>query len=190
MFVIHLDDAGLLLPKNLGGFMKKIVIALTALTLASIALAAPVLRLTSSASSNGRVSGEVVNIAAFSQLPIVSRSNSGTSVVLVYKGKDAAEPFKFHQSAFEKQGWKLGQMMGGDTMGGAMDKPASAMDKPVSAMDKPADTMGGTMDKPSDTMSGTMDKGLEASLTFKKLTLTLKSSLVGTDQIKVTFDLK
>ena len=46
------------------------------------------------------------------------------------------------------------------------------------------------MDKPADTMGGTMDKGLEANLTFKKLNLTLKSSLASADQIKVTLELK
>ncbi len=164
--------------------MNKITLALAAVVLGGLALAAPALRLTSSAANNGRVTGEVVNISAYSQLPIVSRSNTGSSIVLVYKGKDAAEPFKFYQTAFEKQGWKIGQAMGGgDAMAGAMDKPADgamagAMDKPAGAMDKPADSM------------GMMDKGLEASLTFKKMTISLKSSVVGTDQIKVSFDLK
>ncbi|MEY4530228.1 MAG: hypothetical protein RLZZ156_949 [Deinococcota bacterium] len=174
--------------------MNRIALAFAAVVVGGIALAAPALRLTSSALQNGRVSGEVVNIAAYTQLPILTRSNSGKSVVLVYKGKDAAEPFKFHEAAFEKQGWKINHMGGGDAMmGGAMDKPADgamtggAMDKPGGAMDKPA----GAMDKPADAMGGTMmDKGLEASLTFKSFTLSLKSSLVGTDQIKVSFDLK
>ncbi len=185
--------------------MNKIALAVAAVALTGLALAAPVLRLTSSANVNGVVSGEVINIAAYKQLPIISRSNSGSSIVLVYKGKDAAEPFKFHESAFAKQGWKVEHNMGGDAMaGGAMDKPADAMagDKPAGAMDKPADAMagdkpaGGAMDKPAGAMDkpgdamGAMDKGLEATLTFKKLTLTLKSSLVGTDQIKVSFDLK
>jgi hypothetical protein len=166
--------------------MKKLGLILAGVVLGGLALAAPTLRLTSSSSLNGKAVGEVVNIAAYTQLPLISRSNTGKSVVLVYKGKDAAEPFKFHESAFEKQGWKVSHSMGGDTMGGAMDKPASAMDKPADgAMDKPA----GAMDKPGNTM-GTMDKGLEASLSLKNLSLTLKSSLVGSDQIKVSFDLK
>jgi hypothetical protein len=166
--------------------MKKLGLILAGMVLGGLALAAPALRLTSSSSLNGKAVGEVVNIAAYTQLPLISRSNTGKSVVLVYKGKDAAEPFKFHESAFEKQGWKISHSMGGDTMGGAMDKPAGAMDKPAGAMDKPAD---GAMDKPGNTM-GAMDKGLEASLSLKNLSLTLKSSLVGSDQIKVSFDLK
>jgi hypothetical protein len=166
--------------------MKKSVLILAGVALASVALAAPVLRLTSSATLNGKAVGEIINIAAYSQLPIVSRSNTGKSVVLVYKGKDAAEPFKFHESAFQKQGWKVTHTGGDAMMGGAMDKPGDTMDKPADgAMDKP----GGAMDKPGDTM-GTMDKGMEASLSLKSLTLTLKSSLVGADQIKVSFDLK
>jgi hypothetical protein len=178
--------------------MNRIALAFAAVVIGGIALAAPGLRLTSSAMQNGRVSGEIVNIAAYKQLPIVSRSNTGKSVVLVYKGKDAAEPFKFHEAAFAKQGWKITHMGSDAMMGGAMDKPADGamMDKPAAAMDKPADGAmmdkpAAAMDKPADAMAGTMmDKGLEASLTFKNLTLSLKSSLVGTDQIKVTFDLK
>jgi hypothetical protein len=166
--------------------MKKSVLILAGLALGGLALAAPVLRLTSSATLNGKAAGEIVNISAYTQLPIVSRSNSGKSVVLVYKGKDAAEPFKFHESAFQKQGWKVTHSGGDAMMGGTMDKPDGAMDKPGGAMDKPAD---GAMDKPGDTM-GAMDKGLEASLSLKNLNLTLKSSLVGADQIKVSFDLK
>jgi hypothetical protein len=169
--------------------MNRIALAFAVVVVGGIALAAPSLRLTSSATQNGRVSGEIVNIAAYKQLPIVSRSNSGKSVVLVYKGKDAAEPFKFHESAFEKQGWKISHMGSDAMMGGAMDKPASAMDKPADGamMDKPASAM----DKPADAMGSTMmDKGLEASLTFKTFTLSLKSTLVGSDQIKVSFDLK
>jgi hypothetical protein len=166
--------------------MKKSILILAGLALGGLALAAPVLRLTSSATLNGKAVGEIVNISAYTQLPIVSRSNSGKSVVLVYKGKDAAEPFKFHESAFQKQGWKVTHSGGDAMMGGTMDKPDGAMDKPADgAMDKP----GGAMDKPGDTM-GAMDKGMEASLSLKNLTLTLKSSLVGTDQIKVSFDLK
>ncbi len=175
--------------------MNRIALALAAVVVGGIALAAPALRLTSSALQNGRVTGEVVNIAAYTQLPILTRSNSGKSVVLVYKGKDAAEPFKFHETAFAKQGWKVTHMGGDAMMGGAMDKPAAAMDKPADgAMDKPGGAMdkpGGAMDKPADAMGGTMmDKGLEASLSFKSFTLSLKSTLVGTDQIKVSFDLK
>ncbi len=187
--------------------MNKIALAFAAVIVGGIALAAPGLRLTSTASNNGRVTGEVINISAYKQLPIVSRSNTGKSIVLVYKGKDSLEPFKFYEDAFAKQGWKISHMMGGDTMGGAMDKPADAMDKPAGAMDKPAGAMdkpadamdkpadamdkpAGAMDKPADAMGGTMDKGHEASLSFKNMTLNLKSSLVGTDQIKVSFDLK
>jgi hypothetical protein len=175
--------------------MKKSVLILAALALGGLALAAPVLRLTSSATLNGKAVGEIVNISAYTQLPIVSRSNSGKSVVLVYKGKDAAEPFKFHESAFQKQGWKVTHSGGDAMMGGAMDKPAGAMDKPADgAMDKPGGAMdkpAGAMDKPGDAMmGGAMDKGMEASLSLKNLTLTLKSSLVGSDQIKVSFDLK
>jgi hypothetical protein len=180
--------------------MNKIVLAFAAVVVGGIAIAAPGLRLTSTAGNNGRVTGEVVNIAAYKQLPIVSRSNTGKSIVLVYKGKDSIEPFKFYEDAFAKQGWKISHSMAGDTMGGAMDKPADAMDKPASAMDKPASAMdkpadamdkpASAMDKPADAMGGTMDKGHEASLSFKNMTLNLKSSLVGTDQIKVSFDLK
>jgi hypothetical protein len=167
--------------------MNRIALAFAAVIVGGIALAAPALRLTSSALQNGRVTGEVINIAAYTQLPILTRSNTGKSVVLVYKGKDAAEPFKFHEAAFGKQGWKITHMGGDAMMGGAMDKPAAAMDKPADGtmMDKPA----AAMDKPADAM-GMMDKGLEASLTFKNFTLSLKSTLVGTDQIKVSFDLK
>ena len=154
--------------------MNRNVVVIAALAVGGLALAAPVLRLTSSARNNGVVIGELVNVSAYSQLPLVSRSNSGKTIVLVYKGKDAAEPFKFYEGAFEKAGWKIDHMMGGDTMGGVMDKPATP----------------GAMDKPADTMGGTMDKGLEANLTFKKLNLTLKSSLASADQIKVTLELK
>jgi hypothetical protein len=173
--------------------MNKIALAFAAVVVGGIALAAPGLRLTATASNNGRVTGDVVNISAYKQLPIVSRSNTGKSIVLVYKGKDSIEPFNFYEDAFAKQGWKISHSMGGDTMGGAMDKPADAMDKPAGAMDKPAGAMdkpAGAMDKPADAMGGTMDKGHEASLSFKNMTVNLKSSLVGTDQIKVSFDLK
>jgi hypothetical protein len=175
----------------------KKVLLIGAAVLGTVALAAPSLRLTSSAVNNGKASGNAIYISAYTKLPIVSRSNNGSSVVLVYQGKDAAEPFKFYKDALEKNGWKEGHAMGGDTMG-AMDKPADgSMAKTDGTMTKPAD---GSMAKTDGTMAKTdgamdkgdamMNKGLEASFAFNKVNLTLKASMVNKEQIKVSIDLK
>jgi hypothetical protein len=177
--------------------MKRIALFIGAVALGTVALAAPSLRLTSSAANNGKVSGNAIYISAYTKLPVVGRSNNGSSVVLVYQGKDAAEPFKFYKDALEKNGWKEGHAMGGDAMG-AMDKPADgSMTKTEGAMDKPAD---GSMNKTDGAMNKTegamdkgdamMGKGLEASFAYNKLNLTLKASPVNKDQIKVSIDLK
>ncbi len=175
----------------------KKVLFVGAVVLGTVALAAPSLRLTSSAANNGKASGNAIYVSAYTKLPIISRSNNGSSVVLVYQGKDAAEPFKFYKDALEKNGWKEGHAMGGDTMG-AMDKPADgAMTKTDGNMSKPAD---GSMAKTDGSMAKTegamdkgdamMDKGLEASFAYNKLNLTLKASLVNKEQIKISLDLK
>jgi hypothetical protein len=182
---------------------SKKVLLIGAAVLGTVALAAPSLRLTSSAANNGKASGNAIYISAYTKLPIVSRSNNGSSVVLVYQGKDAAEPFKFYKDAFEKNGWKEGHAMGGDTMG-AMDKPADgSMTKTDGSMTKTDGSMtktDGSMTKTDGSMTKTdgamdkgdamMDKGLEASFAYNKVNLTLKASMVNKEQIKVSIDLK
>jgi hypothetical protein len=188
-----------------------------AITISSIALAAPTFKFGKTDKANMMMGkNDVIEIAAYPKFKLLARNITAKSATLIYQGKDAHAPFEFYEAALIKDGWKSSDAMGkGDAMAGdAMAKGDAMAGKPADAMagkgdamaGKPADAMAGKGDAMAgkgDAMAGKGDamagKGDEAMMmaakhsvtkfTNKNFTLELDSKLVG-DRVTVEFDLK
>ena len=182
-----------------------------AITISSIALAAPTFKFGKTDKANMMMGkNDVIEIAAYPKFKLLARNITAKSATLIYQGKDAHAPFEFYEAALIKDGWKSSDaMMGkGDAMAGdAMAKGDAMAGKPADAMAGKGDAMAG---KPADAMAGKGDamagkgdamagKGDEAMMmaakhsvtkfTNKTFTLELDSKLVG-DRVTVEFELK
>ena len=182
-----------------------------AITISSIALAAPTFKFGKTDKANMMMGkNDIIEIAAYPKFKLLARNITAKSATLIYQGKDAHAPFEFYEAALIKDGWKSSDaMMGkGDAMAGdAMAKGDAMAGKPADAMAGKGDAMAG---KPADAMAGKGDamagkgdamagKGDEAMMmaakhsvtkfTNKTFTLELDSKLVG-DRVTVEFELK
>jgi hypothetical protein len=191
--------------------MRSGLMFVAAITISSIALAAPTFKFGKTDKANMMMGkNDVIEIAAYPKFKLLARNITAKSATLIYQGKDAHAPFEFYEAALIKDGWKSSDaMMGkGDAMAGdAMAKGDAMAGKPADAMAGKGDAMAG---KPADAMAGKGDamagkgdamagKGDEAMMmaakhsvtkfTNKNFTLELDSKLVG-DRVTVEFDLK
>ena len=178
-----------------------------AITISSIALAAPTFKFGKTDKANMMMGkNDVIEIAAYPKFPLLARNITAKSATLIFKGGDAHAPFAFYEAALIKDGWKSSDAMAGkgDAMAGdAMAKGDAMADKPADAMagkdGKGTDAMAG---KPADAMAkgdAMAGKGDEAMMmaakhsvtkfTNKTYTISLDSKLVG-DRVTVEFDLK
>jgi hypothetical protein len=179
-----------------------------AITISSIALAAPTFRFGKTDSANMMMGkNDIIEIAAYPKFKLLARNITAKSATLIYQGKDAKAPFEFYEKALIKDGWKSSDaMMAGDAMAGKSGdamagKSGDAMaGKSGDAMaGKSGDAMAGKSGdamagKSGDAMAGKDDammagKHSVTKFTNKSFTLTLDSKLVG-DRVTVEFDLK
>jgi hypothetical protein len=188
-----------------------------AITISSIALAAPTFKFGKTDNANMMMGkNDIIEIAAYPKFKLLARNITAKSATLIYQGKDAHAPFEFYEKALIKDGWKSSDaMMAGDAMAGksgdAMagksgDAMAGKTDDAMAGKSgdamagKSGDAMAGKSGdamagKSGDAMAGKDDAMMMAGkhsvtkFTNKTFTLTLDSKLVG-DRVTVEFDLK
>jgi hypothetical protein len=173
-----------------------------AITISSIALAAPTFKFGKTDKANMMMGkNDVIEIAAYPKFPLLARNITAKSATLIFKGKDAHAPFEFYEAALIKDGWKSSDaMMGkGDAMAGDAMAKGDAMAGKGDAMAGKGDAMAGKGDAMAgkgDAMAGKGDEAMMMAakhsvtkFTNKTFTLELDSKLVG-DRVTVEFDLK
>jgi pentapeptide MXKDX repeat protein len=165
-----------------------------ALTMTSLAFAAPSFTFGKDAAGNMMMKGESISVAAYPAAKLLGRNITKTSAILIFelKTKTAAHDlFFFYEAALMKDGWKnaatmKSDAMKGDTMmaGDTMKGDAMKGDTMMAGDAMKGDAMKG------DAMMAGMDKtSYTADFVLKTYTVNLSTKTTG-DRVTVLMSLK